>query len=70
MTKSNKSVEAKHYRRYHVRETPVRCTATAVTLRVAARQRGACFKTSYQRRNELAKPHTKQAAAGDLQAEK
>eukprot|EP00965_Chrysotila_dentata_P085218 2811495-Pleurochrysis_carterae.AAC.1 len=25
-------------------ETPVRCTATAVTLRVAARQRGACFE--------------------------
>eukprot|EP00965_Chrysotila_dentata_P189198 6173199-Pleurochrysis_carterae.AAC.1 len=26
-----------------------RCTATAMALRVAARQRGACFKPSYQR---------------------
>eukprot|EP00965_Chrysotila_dentata_P094680 3131020-Pleurochrysis_carterae.AAC.1 len=25
-------------------ETPVRCTATVVELRVAARQRGACFE--------------------------
>eukprot|EP00965_Chrysotila_dentata_P187364 6172082-Pleurochrysis_carterae.AAC.2 len=31
-----------------MRETPVRCTATAVALRVAARLRGACFEASYQ----------------------
>eukprot|EP00965_Chrysotila_dentata_P180156 5948776-Pleurochrysis_carterae.AAC.1 len=31
---------------YHILvwETPVRCTATAVALRVATRQRGACFE--------------------------
>eukprot|EP00965_Chrysotila_dentata_P132523 4382333-Pleurochrysis_carterae.AAC.1 len=52
-------------------ETPVRCTATAVALRVAARQRGACFEASYQRQNEMAKQHsTKQTAADDFYAEK
>eukprot|EP00965_Chrysotila_dentata_P139712 4619481-Pleurochrysis_carterae.AAC.1 len=30
-----------------VSETPVRSTATAVALRVAARQCGACFEASY-----------------------
>eukprot|EP00965_Chrysotila_dentata_P201333 6180511-Pleurochrysis_carterae.AAC.2 len=54
----------------HKWETPVRWSATAVTLRVAARQRGACFKASYQRQNELTKQHTEQTAADDLQAEK
>eukprot|EP00965_Chrysotila_dentata_P259960 6213740-Pleurochrysis_carterae.AAC.4 len=44
-------------------ETPVWCTATAVALRVAARQRGACFEASHQRQNELTKQHTKQTAA-------
>eukprot|EP00965_Chrysotila_dentata_P247227 6207633-Pleurochrysis_carterae.AAC.2 len=61
MTKSNRSVaqrvfnvevEADRHRRYHVRETPLRCTATVVALRVTARQRGACFKVSYQRQNK------------------
>eukprot|EP00965_Chrysotila_dentata_P095474 3155398-Pleurochrysis_carterae.AAC.1 len=46
ITKSNRSVaqrvpnvevEADHHQKYHVWETPVRCTATAVALRVAAR---------------------------------
>eukprot|EP00965_Chrysotila_dentata_P134187 4437462-Pleurochrysis_carterae.AAC.1 len=50
-------------------ETPVRCTATAVALRAAARQRGACFEASYQRQNKLTKQHTKQTAADHLQAE-
>eukprot|EP00965_Chrysotila_dentata_P013711 454003-Pleurochrysis_carterae.AAC.2 len=50
-------------------ETLVRCTATAVALRVAARQRCACFEASYQRQNELTKQHTKQTAANDLHAE-
>eukprot|EP00965_Chrysotila_dentata_P219997 6191494-Pleurochrysis_carterae.AAC.1 len=66
----NAKVEADCHQKYHVWETPVRCTATAVTLRVAARQRGACFAASYQRQNELTKQHTKQIAADDLQAEK
>eukprot|EP00965_Chrysotila_dentata_P048494 1608679-Pleurochrysis_carterae.AAC.2 len=75
LTKSNRSVaqrvlnvevEADHHRRYHVWETPVRCTATAVALRVAARQRGTCFEASYQRQNKLTKQHTKQTAADDL----
>eukprot|EP00965_Chrysotila_dentata_P104936 3465940-Pleurochrysis_carterae.AAC.2 len=51
-------------------ETLVRCTATAVALRVAAHQGGACFEASYQRQNELTKQHAKQTAANDLQAEK
>eukprot|EP00965_Chrysotila_dentata_P182326 6020501-Pleurochrysis_carterae.AAC.1 len=68
MTKNNRSVaqrvlnmklEADRHRRYHVWETPVRCTATAVALQViAARQRGACFEPSYQRHNDLTKQHT------------
>eukprot|EP00965_Chrysotila_dentata_P150600 4975266-Pleurochrysis_carterae.AAC.1 len=79
MTKSNRSVaqrvlivevEADRHRRYHVWETPIRCTATAVMLRVAAHQRGACFEASYQRQIKLTKQHTKQTAACDLQAEK
>eukprot|EP00965_Chrysotila_dentata_P070163 2317275-Pleurochrysis_carterae.AAC.1 len=40
----NVKVEADRHRKYHVWETPVRCSATAVALRVAARQRGACFE--------------------------
>eukprot|EP00965_Chrysotila_dentata_P118233 3908214-Pleurochrysis_carterae.AAC.1 len=40
----NVKVEADRHRRYHVCETPVRCTATVVALRVAAHQRGACFE--------------------------
>eukprot|EP00965_Chrysotila_dentata_P259844 6213702-Pleurochrysis_carterae.AAC.2 len=80
MTRSNRSVaqrvlnveaEADSQRRHRVWETPVRCTATAVALRVAARQRGACyFEASYQRQNELTIQHTKQTAADNLQAEK
>eukprot|EP00965_Chrysotila_dentata_P001880 62008-Pleurochrysis_carterae.AAC.3 len=81
MTESNRSfawkralnveVEADRHRRYHVWETSsVRCIATAVALRVAARQRGAWFEASYQRQNELTKQYTKQTAADDLQAEK
>eukprot|EP00965_Chrysotila_dentata_P256737 6212647-Pleurochrysis_carterae.AAC.2 len=66
----NVELEADHHRRYHVWEIPVRCTATAVALRVAARQRGACLEASYQRQNELTKQHTKLTAADDLQAEK
>eukprot|EP00965_Chrysotila_dentata_P061510 2036601-Pleurochrysis_carterae.AAC.1 len=50
-------------------ETPIRCTATAVALRVAARKRGACFEASYQRQNELTKQHSRQIAADHLQAE-
>eukprot|EP00965_Chrysotila_dentata_P086695 2861689-Pleurochrysis_carterae.AAC.1 len=78
MTKSNRSVtqrvlsvevEADRHRSYHVWDTPVRCTATAAALRVAARQRGACFEASYQGQNELPKKFTKQTAADDLQAE-
>eukprot|EP00965_Chrysotila_dentata_P251868 6210327-Pleurochrysis_carterae.AAC.2 len=45
------------------RQTPVRCTATAVALRVAAHQHGAFFEASYQRQNELTKQHTKHTAA-------
>eukprot|EP00965_Chrysotila_dentata_P216807 6189589-Pleurochrysis_carterae.AAC.1 len=48
----------------------LRCTAKAVALRLGARQRGACFKASYQRYNKLTKQHTKQTAAVDLQAKK
>eukprot|EP00965_Chrysotila_dentata_P212359 6186981-Pleurochrysis_carterae.AAC.1 len=33
-------------------ETPVRCTATAVALRVAARQRNACFDGASRLRSE------------------
>eukprot|EP00965_Chrysotila_dentata_P115837 3828933-Pleurochrysis_carterae.AAC.1 len=40
----NVEVEADRHRRYHVWGTPVRCTAKAAALRVAARQRGACFE--------------------------
>eukprot|EP00965_Chrysotila_dentata_P063440 2102887-Pleurochrysis_carterae.AAC.1 len=81
MTKSNRSIVQRdlnaevetdrHHRlrRYHVWETPVRCTATAVALRVAARQRVACFEASYQRQNGLTKQHTKQTAADHSQAE-
>eukprot|EP00965_Chrysotila_dentata_P054376 1804064-Pleurochrysis_carterae.AAC.1 len=43
---------------------------TVVTLRVAARQRGACFEALYLRQNELSKYHTKQNDADDLQVEK
>eukprot|EP00965_Chrysotila_dentata_P139564 4614174-Pleurochrysis_carterae.AAC.1 len=77
MTKSNRSiakrvlnveVETDRHRRYHVWETPVRCNATVVALRVAASQRGACFESSYQRRNEITKQYTKRTAADDLQA--
>eukprot|EP00965_Chrysotila_dentata_P255128 6212111-Pleurochrysis_carterae.AAC.1 len=50
-------------------ETTLRCTATVVALRVAARQRGACFEALYQRQNGLTKQHTKQTAADDLQVE-
>eukprot|EP00965_Chrysotila_dentata_P115188 3807918-Pleurochrysis_carterae.AAC.2 len=48
-----------------LRETPVGCTAADVALRVAARQRCACFEASYQRQNELTKQSTKQTAADD-----
>eukprot|EP00965_Chrysotila_dentata_P007226 234669-Pleurochrysis_carterae.AAC.3 len=48
---------------------PVRCTATVVALRVAARQRGAFFEVSYQRQNELTKQHTKQTVVHDSHAE-
>eukprot|EP00965_Chrysotila_dentata_P040943 1357181-Pleurochrysis_carterae.AAC.1 len=34
---------------WKVWETPVRCTATAVALRVAGRWHGACFEALYQR---------------------
>eukprot|EP00965_Chrysotila_dentata_P260064 6213770-Pleurochrysis_carterae.AAC.1 len=51
-------------------ETPVWCTATAVALRVAARQHGACFEALYQRQNEVTKQNEKETAADDLQAEK
>eukprot|EP00965_Chrysotila_dentata_P254961 6212048-Pleurochrysis_carterae.AAC.7 len=54
---------------WEVWKTPVGCTVTIVALRVAARQRGACFEASYQRQNELTKQHTKQIAAEHLQAE-
>eukprot|EP00965_Chrysotila_dentata_P263206 6214783-Pleurochrysis_carterae.AAC.7 len=33
-------------------ETPLRCVATVVALRVATRQRGVCFEASYQRQND------------------
>eukprot|EP00965_Chrysotila_dentata_P133043 4399201-Pleurochrysis_carterae.AAC.2 len=55
----NVGVEADRHRKYHVWETLVRCTATAVALRVAARRHGACFEASYQRQNELMNQHTK-----------
>eukprot|EP00965_Chrysotila_dentata_P254191 6211793-Pleurochrysis_carterae.AAC.1 len=51
-------------------ETPVRCTATVVALRVVAHQRGACFKASCERQNKLTKQHTKQTVADDSHAEK
>eukprot|EP00965_Chrysotila_dentata_P238320 6202422-Pleurochrysis_carterae.AAC.1 len=76
MTKSNKSVgqrvlnvkvEADRHWRYHVWDTPVRCTAMAVVLQVAARhQRSACSEASYWRQNELTKQHENQTAADDL----
>eukprot|EP00965_Chrysotila_dentata_P066419 2199162-Pleurochrysis_carterae.AAC.1 len=55
MTKSNRSValrvlnvksEADRHRRYHLWKNSGRRTATAVALRVTARQRGACFEAS------------------------
>eukprot|EP00965_Chrysotila_dentata_P173230 5718043-Pleurochrysis_carterae.AAC.2 len=49
-------------------EAPVRCTATALALRVAARQRSACFEASYRRQNELTKQYTKQTAADEVHA--
>eukprot|EP00965_Chrysotila_dentata_P240185 6203566-Pleurochrysis_carterae.AAC.4 len=52
-------------------ETPVRCTATVVALRVAVvRQRGACFKALYKRQNILTKQHTKQTVAENSHAKK
>eukprot|EP00965_Chrysotila_dentata_P170131 5615529-Pleurochrysis_carterae.AAC.2 len=61
MTKSIRSVaqlvrsvvvEADRRRRYEVDRGKVHRTVTAVALRVAAHQRGACFEASYQRQNE------------------
>eukprot|EP00965_Chrysotila_dentata_P200882 6180237-Pleurochrysis_carterae.AAC.1 len=51
-------------------QRPIRCSATAVALRVAARQRGACLEASYQRQIKLTKRQNKQPSADDLQAEK
>eukprot|EP00965_Chrysotila_dentata_P143987 4756042-Pleurochrysis_carterae.AAC.1 len=65
----NERMIASRVIRYKLWETSVRCSATAVALRVAARQRGACSEASYQRQN-LTKQHTKQTAADDLKAEK
>eukprot|EP00965_Chrysotila_dentata_P254752 6211983-Pleurochrysis_carterae.AAC.1 len=74
MTKGNRSVaqrvlnvevEANRHRRYHGWETPVLCTATAVALRVAARQRGACLEASCKRQDGLTKLRTKQIVADD-----
>eukprot|EP00965_Chrysotila_dentata_P188883 6172997-Pleurochrysis_carterae.AAC.1 len=51
-------------------ETPVRCIATVLALRVAAYPRGACYDASNQRQNELTKQHTKQTVADDSHTEK
>eukprot|EP00965_Chrysotila_dentata_P185891 6137042-Pleurochrysis_carterae.AAC.1 len=48
----NVEVEANRHRMYHAWKTPVQRTATAVALRVAVRERGACFEVLYQRQNE------------------
>eukprot|EP00965_Chrysotila_dentata_P248156 6208186-Pleurochrysis_carterae.AAC.1 len=59
---------SKSYKVHPLIETPVRCTATVVALRVAARSRGACFEASCDRQKELQKQHTKQTAADYLQS--